>query len=432
MTPELLGLFGILALLVLTFARVPIGAAMGLVGLIGYAMIDGWHNAFMVFGDTAYGVTTYGLSVLPLFLLMGNIATRSGMSEELFRAANAIFAGSRGALCTASIGGCAGFAAVSGSSIATAGTFTQICVPEMRRYGYDFRLAIGSVAAGGTLGILIPPSSIMVIYALSAEVSVPALFAAGLLPGILLALLFVVVVQIVVRMRPDWAPATDPLPMRDRLKAVASLWKVAVLFGVSVGGIYMGWFSPTEAAGVASFIAMIIGFATRQLTFAGLNEAIVAALRTTSMLLFIMLGAWVFSYFVVQTGVSRSIVELVTVLDMPPWMVILVVLGFYVVLGCFLDSVAIILVTVPIFLPLVVGLGYDPVWYGVLMIIVVEIGLITPPVGLNLFVIRAQLPEVPLSVLFRGVVPFFGAYVVLIAALMLFPQIALWLPSVLY
>ena len=432
MNPQLAGYLGVAALLALTFLRVPLAAAMGLVGLIGYAIIDGWPHAFAVFGDTAYGVSNYGLSVLPLFIFMGNVATRSGMSQELFKAANAAFAGRRGALCMATIGGCASFAAISGSSIATAGTFAQICVPEMRRFGYDFRLATGSVAAGGTLGILIPPSSIMVIYALAAEESVPKLFAAGLVPGILLTLLFVTVVWIVTRLRPEWAPATDSIPLPERIRSLAVTWKLAMLFGLSVGGIYAGWFSPTEGAGVAAFAAVVIGFATRKLNFRGLMESALESLRTTDMLLFIMVGAWIFSYFIVQSGISSSMADFVTAEGFPPMVVIAVILLFYIVLGCFLDSVAIVLVTVPIFLPIVIGMHLDTVWYGILMVIVIEIGLITPPVGLNLFVIKSQLPDVPLPVLFQGVAPFFFAYIVLIAVLMAFPEVALWLPSQLY
>ena len=432
MTPQEIGALGILGLILLTFLRVPLGAAMGLVGLVGYAAIDGWERAFFVFGDTPYGMSAYAFSVLPLFILMGSVASRSGMSQELFTAANAVFAGRRGALPMATIGACAGFSAISGSSLATAATFTRIAVPEMRRHGYDERLATGSVAAGGTLGILIPPSVIMVIYALAAEESVPALFAAGMIPGVLLALLFVAVVWAVTRIRPDWAPAGPRMGLRDRLRAAAAMWKLAVLFTLAVGGIYAGWFSPTEAAGVASFAAIFIAAATRQLSFASFLGALDETLRTTAMLMFIIVGAWIFAYFVVQTRLPVALVALIDALRLAPWAVILMILAFYVVLGCVLESVAIILVTVPVFLPVVTALGYDPVWYGVLMVVVVEVGLITPPVGLNIFVIRAQLPDVALATVFRGIGPFLVANAVLIAALLAFPGLALWLPRVLY
>ncbi len=431
MTPQEIGALGILALVVLTFLRVPLGAAMGLVGLVGYAAIDGWESAFFVFGDTPYAMSRYALSVLPLFILMGSVASRSGMSRELFAAANAIFAGRRGALPMATIGACAGFSAISGSSLATAATFTRIAVPEMRRHGYDERLATGAVAAGGTLGILIPPSVIMVIYALAAEESVPALFAAGLIPGILLALLFVLVVWAVTRIRPDWAPAGPRMRPRERLRAAAAMWKLALLFTLAVGGIYAGWFSPTEAAGVASFAAIVVAAAAGQLRFSDFLAALGETLRTTAMLMFILVGAWIFAYFVVQTRLPVALVALIDLLGLAPWAVIVIILIFYILLGCVLESVAIILVTVPVFLPIVTALGYDPVWYGILMVVVVEVGLITPPVGLNIFVIRAQLPDIPLGVIFRGIGPFLVANTILIAALLIFPELALWLPGLL-
>jgi tripartite ATP-independent transporter DctM subunit len=432
MTAQIIGALGIVALITLTLVRIPLGAAMGLVGLVGYAAIDGWERAFIVFGTTPYSLTHYSFSVLPLFILMGTVATRSNMSQELFTAANAIFSGRRGALPMATIGACAGFSAISGSSLATAATFTQIAVPEMRRYGYDERLATGSVAAGGTLGILIPPSVIMVIYALAAEESVPALFAAGMIPGVILAGLFVGVIWIIARVRPDWAPASPRVPWRERLVAAAAMWKLILLFSLAVGGIYTGWFSPTEAAGIASFAAIVIAFATRQLTMKGLVDCVMETLRTTAMLMFVIMGAWIFAYFVVQTQLPKALIEIVDYLDLAPWAVIMVILIFYIILGCVLDAVAIILVTVPVFLPVVVSLGYDTVWYGILMVVMVEIGLITPPVGLNIFVIRAQLPDIALTTVFRGIVPFLAADAVLIALLMIFPQIALWLPGLLF
>lgn len=432
MTPQLIGFLGVCGLLALTLLRVPVGAAMGLTGLVGYAAIDGWEKAFIVLGETPYALSQYAFSVLPLFILMGAVATRSGMSQELFVAANAIFAGRRGALPMATIGACAGFAAISGSSVATAATFSQIAVPEMRRYGYDERLATGSVAAGGTLGILIPPSVIMVIYALAAEESVPALFAAGMVPGVLLALLFVAVVWTVARLHPEWAPAGPRMPWRERLSAAAAMWKLVVLFGLAVGGIYTGWFSPTEAAGMASFAAIVIAGATPGFGWSDLAECLAETLRTTAMLIFIIAGAWVFAYFVVQTHLPTALTALIETMELAPWAVIVTILAFYILLGCVLESVAIILVTVPVFLPVVVALGYDTVWYGVLMVVVVEVGLITPPVGLNIFVIKAQLGDTRLATIFRGIGPFLVADAALIALLLVFPGIALWLPGVLF
>jgi C4-dicarboxylate transporter DctM subunit len=428
LTAQTIGLLGMLGLIGLTLARVPLGAAMGLVGFFGYASIDGWRRALIVVGTTPYDIATYSFSVLPLFILMGVVATASGMSRELFGAANAIFSGRRGALPMATIGACAGFAAICGSSLATAGTFTRICVPEMRRYGYDDRIATGAVAAGGTLGILIPPSVIMVVYALVAQESVPALFAAGLIPGLVLTLLFMAAIWATARLFPDWMPVSPRVSWDERLRSVVSMWKLAVLFGLAVGGIYSGWFSPTEAAGVAAFAALVIAAASRQLTLSDFVGTLVQALRTTAILMFIITGAWIFAFFVVQTELPKAIVDFIKWTDISASGVIVVIIIFYLILGCFLDSVAIILVTTPVFLPAVVAVGFDPVWYGVLMVVMVEIGLITPPVGLNVFVIRAQIPDVKLGTVFAGIVPFLLAAFVLVALLVLIPDLALWLP----
>ena len=432
MTPQIIGLLGLLGLIFLTLACVPLGAAMGLVGFLGYAAIDGWRRAFIVLGTTPYDIASYSFSVLPLFILMGVVATASGMSRELFTAANALFSGRRGALPMATIGACAGFAAICGSSLATAGTFTRICVPEMRQYGYDDRIATGAVAAGGTLGILIPPSVIMVVYALAAQESVPALFAAGLIPGIVLTLLFMAAIWVIGRLYPDWMPVSPRIPFAERLRSIAIMWKLVVLFGLAVGGIYSGWFSPTEAAGIAAFAAFVIAFASRQLTFGQFIETLVQSLRTTAILMFIITGAWIFAFFVVQTELPTAIVDFIKWIDMPAWGIIVVIIICYLILGCFLDSVAIILVTTPVFLPAVTAVGFDPVWYGVLMVVLVEIGLITPPVGLNVFVIRAQLPDISLGTVYAGIVPFLIAAFALVVLLVLIPDLALWLPRQLF
>jgi tripartite ATP-independent transporter DctM subunit len=302
----------------------------------------------------------------------------------------------------------------------------------MRSRGYNDALATGSVAAAGTLGILIPPSVIMVIYALVAEESVPALFAAGMIPGILLAVLFVATVWVIARIRPDWTPVSPPVRWGQRIRATAKMWKLVVLFGFAVGGIYSGSFSPTEAAGIASFVAIVIAAAGRQLRLRDLFGAIGESLRTTAMLMFVITGAWIFAYFVVQTRLPQALVDFIDASHLAAGSVIVIIIAFYVFLGCILDSVAIVLVTVPVFLPVVTALGFDPVWYGILMVVVVEIGLITPPVGLNVFVIRAQIPDVPLSTIFRGIVPFLIADGVLVVLLLAFPELALWLPHALY
>ena len=432
MSPAEIGIAGIAVLTALILLRVPLGAAMGLVGFGGYAAIAGWDKAVFLIGITPETLANHGFAILPLFVLMGTVATESGMSREIFAAANGLASGRRGGLAIATIGGCAGFSSICGSSIATAGTFAPICIPQMRGFGYDIRIAAGSVAAGGTLGILIPPSALMVIYALATQESVPALFAAGILPGLLLTMLFFVVIAAIARIRPQWMPQGERVPVREQLRLLVPVWKIVLLFTIAVGGIYSGWFSPSEAAGVAAFAAIVIAFATRTMTLRGLYKSVFSSLTITSMLMFVLIGAWFFSYFIALTRIPHSLIGFVEAVDPSPQLVMLCILGFYILLGCFLDSVSIILVTIPVFLPVIIALGYDPVWYGVMMVIVVEMGLITPPVGLNAFVIKGQLPDVPISKIFAGIVPFLGAHLVLILLLMKFPAIALWLPSLLY
>jgi tripartite ATP-independent transporter DctM subunit len=431
-TPELVGIASLAAVVVLVLLRLPVAIALGTVGVVGYAAIDGWERALNRLGNTPFDIASgYGLSVLPLFLLMGAVAARSGLAADLFRAANALFAGLRGALAMAAVGTCAGFGAICGSSLATAATMTRIAVPEMRRFSYDLRLATGAVASGGTLGILIPPSIILVIYAIIAQESVAALFAAALVPGIILALLHVIVVWAVCRLRPGYAPVSPPLDRRMRLREVTGVWQVVLLFGVSVGGIYAGVFSPTEAAAVGALGAILLGLATRRIGRQGLAESLVETARTTAALLFIVVAAFIYAYFLVQTRLPAGLTDWVAGLALGPTATMLILIGFYLVLGCFIDALGMILITVPVFLPLVIAIGYDPVWFGVLLVIVVEVGLITPPVGMNLFVIRAQQPDIPVTTLYQGILPFLAAHAVLILLLLAAPPIALWLPGLL-
>jgi tripartite ATP-independent transporter DctM subunit len=333
----------------------------------------------------------------------------------------------------AAVGACAAFGAICGSSLATAATMSRIAIPEMRRLGYDERLAAGAVASGGTLGILIPPSVILIIYAVMAQDSVAHLFAAGLIPGLVLTALHVVVIWALVRFRPELAPAAQAsMAWPARLRALSAMWQVAVLFAVSVGGIYAGLFSPTEAAAVGCLGAIVIGIATRRIGPGELLASLTETVRTTAVLFFIVIMAFVYAYFLILTQLPQGIVGFITATDLSPLTVMLLLIAFYLLLGCFLDSLGMILLTVPVFLPLVLELGYDSIWFGVLVVLVVEIGLITPPVGMNLFVIRAQQPDISIATLYRGVLPFLFAGGAAIALLLAFPGIALWLPRVLF
>jgi tripartite ATP-independent transporter DctM subunit len=433
MSPQIVGVIGFVAMVALIFLRVPVAIALGLVGTIGYVVLDGWTPALLVLSRVPLTfASAYDLSVVPLFVLMGVIAAHSGMANELFRSINVMFSGRRGTLATATVGACAALGAVSGSSVAMVATMSHVAVPEMRRAGYDERLALGSVVAGGTLGILIPPSVMLIFYGLTAVQSIPRLFAAGFIPGLLLAALQIGVVKMVTWYAPHWAPVSPRQPWRERLKASVGMWKLLFIFLLSIGGIYAGWFSPTEAAAVGTFVTIVIAAATRQMTLRRLIESVVESSRTTAMLFFILLGAIMFSYFIVQTQIATSLAGWVVSLHLPPVAVMIVIVLFYVVLGSFLESLTMILITVPVFAPLAQGLGYDLVWFGVLLVVLIEAGLIHPPMGMNLFVLQSQLPDVKLWQMYVGSAMFLVANAILIALLLAFPQLALWLPHVLY
>ena len=433
MDVQTVGLLGMGALLVLIFARVPVGVAMGLVGFFGYASIDGFSRALTVLGQAPYDVAAnYTLSVIPLFIVMGDVALRAGMSAKLYDAAHAMFFGVRGSQAYATIGACAGFGAICGSSIATAATMTRIAIPQMRGAGYDDRLSTGSVAAGGSLGILIPPSVPFVVYALTAQESVPRLFAAGLIPGLLLTALYMLVAFALTTALPAWAPARETHVARNRLKQIASTWDVALLFGGTIGGLYAGWFTPTEAAAVGAFGALLLGAIGGGLSVREARESFRAAIATTCMLFVIVICAVIFSYFVVQTQLPPLLVGWATSLNLGPIGLMCSLIAFYIVLGCFMDGLGMILITVPVFLPLVLASGYDAVWFGVMLVVVIELGLIHPPVGMNIFVIQGQAPDVPVLRIYQGIVPFLAAPFVLLVLLVAQPQVALWLPNYLF
>jgi tripartite ATP-independent transporter DctM subunit len=430
MSVAAIGLAGVLGLLALILVRMPIALALALSGFLGYAALDGWARALKMLGTVPFNLASaYSLSVIPLFLLMGAVASRAAMSRELFDAANAVFSGLRGALASATIGGCAAFGAICGSSIATAATFSRVSIPEMQRHGYDPAFAAGAVAAAGTLGILIPPSVILAIYAIVAEQSLPKLFAAALAPGIVLAVLYVITVSMVARLRPDLMPRAPAMPLAERLRAGRSMWKLALLFFLAVGGIYLGWFSPTEAAAVSAFAAIVIAFATRTMDLKGLGDAILDAVRTTAAIFFIAVGAFIFARFIILTQFPTLLAQWVQGAGIAPAWILLAVAALYFTLGTFLDEVSTILVTVPVTLPLVTGIGFDGVWFGVFVTVMCTIGLISPPTGMTVFVIQAQHPEIPAARIYLGTLPFLAADFVLVGLLIAVPALATWLPG---
>jgi tripartite ATP-independent transporter DctM subunit len=435
-SPVLIAVVATLLMFALILLRLPIGLALGLAGFFGYAWLDGARRAVTMLTALPSEIISggYSFSVIPMFILMGAVAARTGLSAELFAMAKALSRrGARGTLAAATIGACGLFGAICGSSVATAATMGRIAVPEMRAARYDDRLATGSVAAGGTLGILIPPSVILVIYALLAEQSVPVLFAAAMLPGILLTLLCIAVVKAVVMAKPEWGPPIDiKYAPGERLRILAGAWKVVGIFLLSIGGLYAGWFSPTEAAAIGAGATILVGALDRRLTLRDLAGSIQETTVVSASLFFIFLGALMYGRFIALTRMPHDLVAFVGGLDLSPQAVALVIVGIYLVLGCFLETVSMVLITVPVFLPLLESVGYNGVWFGIMLVVAAEMGLITPPVGMNLFVIRAQTPNVSIPQIAMGALPFLSAQIVLVVILVFWPRFVLILPEALH
>jgi C4-dicarboxylate transporter, DctM subunit len=425
-------LIGLGLMMVLALLRIPIAIAMGVVGFLGVAYLRDWNFApAMAMVETKVYETgrNYTLSVVPLFILMGNLVTRAGLSQELFRAAYTFVGHLRGGLAMATVVACAGFGAICGSSIATAATMAKVAYPAMKDLGYSDRLSTGAIAGGGTLGILIPPSTIMVIYGVMTETNVGKLFAAGVLPGLLATFLLCMAVQWTVWIDPASGPRGERSTWMERMRAMRGVWGVALLFMVVMGGIYGGIFTATEGAGIGAFGALCFSLLRGGLNWRTLLDALVESARTTAMLFAILTGALMFAEFVNYTSMPNDLKALVTSLNLSPIMVVAAICAIYVILGTAMEELSMILLTVPIFFPLIVHLGFDPIWFGILIVVVVEIGLISPPVGMNLFVLNALLPKVPTRQLFVGVLPFMVADVIRLAILIAFPAISLWLPS---
>ncbi|MGB0734567.1 MAG: TRAP transporter large permease [Paracoccaceae bacterium] len=428
--PLLVGITAFLVLIFLLAITVPIGVAMMLCGVGGLAMIIGLIPSLSLFGTTVMqSVVTYDLSIIPLFILMGALASRSGLSQELYDAFNAWLGGFRGGLALATVGACGAFAAICGSSVATAATMSKVALPEMKKYRYSDSMATGSVAAGGIIGILIPPSVILVLYGLLTESSIGDLFIAGFLPGILTILVFMIVISIVTRLHPESGPAGEKSTWKQKLNATLKTWAITALFATVIGGIYFGVFTPTEAAGVGAFGALFIAFSRKRLNREMMKETLLETGQTSAMIFTILIGAITLNNLVIFSGLANALADFVSGLDMSPATVMLIILLMYLIMGCFLDALAMILLTVPIFYPIVIDLGYDPIWFGIIVVMVVELGLITPPIGMNVFVIKGMAQSVPLVSIYKGVLPFVIGQVVLIIAVFLIPEIALWLPE---
>ena len=430
MTSVGLAIGGLVVLVAMIFLRVPVAVALGLVGFFGYAILEGWGRANLILGTAPIELAqAYTFSVVPLFTLMGSVAAVSGLSGDLFKAANAVMRGTRGSLAVAAIFASGLFGAICGSSVATALTMSKVSIPEMLRGGYGPALAAGSVAAGGTLGILIPPSLILMIYAIIAQLSVAQLFAAALLPGLFLMVFYAAIALVLGRRLKPAGPSASPSPAPPLLSSLARIWHMVLLFAATIGGIYAGVFTPTEAAAVGALGAVLLALATRRATVSALASTTLETVRLVSTVIFIVMASTIFSYFIVQTGLSAAVSAAMQQAGFGPVGAIVLLCIVYVALGCFLEGIAMILITVPIVLPLVLSFGYDPIWFGVLLVILIEIGLITPPVGMNLFVIRAVSPGLKVTDIYLGALPFLLAPIVLIALMVAWPEMVLWLPS---
>ena len=423
---------GLLAMLILAFARVPLAIAMGLVGFAGLWWMRGMNPALASVTSTVYEAGfEYTLSVVPLFILMGNFVTRAGMSRELYRAAFTLVGHFRGGLAMATVMACAGFGSVCGSSIATAATMTKVAYPSMKDHGYSGQLAAGAIAAGGTLGILIPPSTILVIYGLVTETSIGKLFAAGMVPGLLAVVMMCLTISFLTWRDPSSGPAAERSSWAERMDAMKDVWAVAVLFVIVMGGIYGGVFTTTEGAGIGAFGAFIIALLRKSLNWSVTLDILVESARTTGMLFMILVGALVFANFVNFTTLPTDLKNLVSTHNISPVAVMIAICAIYVVLGAAMEELSMVLLTLPVFFPLVVSLGFDPVWFGIIIVLVVMIGLISPPVGMNMFVVRNMLPELSTATIFKGVLPFVYTLVAVLALMVAFPQIALFLPQML-
>ena len=444
-----IGILGLISLLALIAVRIPIAYSMIIVGAAGISFLDGPAILLNQLKDLAYGqFSIYDLSVVPLFVLMGAIASRTGLSKDLFRAANAWVGWMRGGVAMSAIVACTGFGAVCGSSLATASTMGRVALPELKRYKYSGSLATGTIAAGGVLGILIPPSVVLIIYAIIVEANVVTMFMAALIPGLIAVLFFMVTIYIYVRLSPNSGPRGERVSRKELIASSINILPVGIVFGVVIGGLYFGFFSPTPAASVGVVMVSLFGLFRGKLTISTAKDAMTETIRTAGMIYLILLGAEILKIFMSRGGVPQALAEWMSVSGMSPMLILIILLVALIVLGCLMDSLSMILLAIPFFWPVLVTLnGGDyatavqspfgmtteelKIWFGILALIVVELGLITPPVGMNVFIISAQAKDVPMIDTFFGVLPFFGAEIVRVIILIAFPALALWLPNLL-
>lgn len=433
MSPEATGIVGIVVLLSLFMLKMPVAFAMAFVGFAGFAYLNGIESALTLLAQDIFEtLSSYPLSVIPMFILMGSFAFASGISQRLYRTCYTWFGQYRGGLTVATVVACSGFAAICGSTAATAATMGAIALPEMKKYRYDDKLATGTVASAGTLGILIPPSTVLIVYGILTEESIGKLFIAGVVPGAILTLLFVLTVILLCWRQPDLAPSGPKTTLKAKIVSLGGIVEAILLFMLTIGGLFLGWFSPTQAGSIGAFGAFLIGLFRKKLKLARTVEALTDGLRTSCMVLFIITGAAVFGHFLAISNIPFILADWVGGLPIPPMAIMGVMVLIYFIGGFFMDSMALIIVTIPIFFPIVTKFNFDPIWFGVIVVMVGEMGVITPPVGVNVFVIKGIAPQVPLHVIYRGILPFLAAIIVLTGVLLIFPEIATFFPNLMF
>jgi len=430
MTPETAGIFGIALMIFLFLLRVPIAFAMAIVGLVGFAYLSDAESALSLLAQDVYGaLSNYPLSVIPMFILMGSFAFASGISQRLYSTSYTWVGHFRGGLTIATVLACSGFSAICGSTAATAATMGKIALPEMKKYGYDDVLATGTVASAGTLGILIPPSTVLIVYGILTEQSIGKLFVAGILPGAILSIFFVATVALLCLRNPNLGPPGAPTSWRTKVLSLGGIIEAVILFSLAIGGLFLGFFSPTQAGAIGACGTFMIGLFRGKFNLQVILESTRDGLRTACMVLFILAGATVFGHFLAISNIPFALTEWVENLPLPPMAIMGVLIFIYFVGGFFMDAMALIVLTIPIFFPLVMKLGFDPIWFGVIIVLVGEMGVITPPVGVNVFVIKGIAPDIPLEAIFKGIFPFLVALIIMTIVLTIFPQIATFLPS---
>ncbi|MBN2282514.1 MAG: TRAP transporter large permease [Deltaproteobacteria bacterium] len=430
MNPTVIGLIGIVALFIFIFSRMPVGFVMAVIGFLGFGYLVSFDASLNLIAKDIYSVFgSYNLTVIPLFVLMGQLAYHSGISKRLFDSAYKFIGHWPGGLAIAAIGACAAFAAICGSTNATAAAMAAVTLPEMKRYNYKPELATGVIAAGGSLGILIPPSVIFIVYGILTEQSIGKLFMAGILPGLLLTVLFVITILIWASLRPDLGPRGPRASFRERLESLSGVLETLILFVLVMGGLFVGFFTPTEAGAIGAFGTLLLAVIRRNLSLKGFATSLFETTRITCMVMVIVAGATIFGHFLAVTRIPFDIATWIAGIDLPRFFIILIIIALYLVGGCFIDALALVMLTIPIFYPVILYLNYDPIWFGVIIVLITQIGVITPPVGINVYIVSGVARDVPLHVIFKGVMPLLIALIVGTLLLIPFPQIALFLPS---